>query len=114
MNRCSLCFVAVLMLALGLAAQTAAEGRTSSQPQMGATAQLPSLPPVQSWPVIPWRMENFGMAPQSHEICYRIRAYIFRRDDDHAPQLAGSTTCGPRQPQAKNVHWPKARLVPAD
>ena len=54
------------------------------------------------------------LAGESDGICYKIRAYIFTRDDDHAPELAGSTTCGPRQPRAKNVAWPKARLVPAD
>jgi hypothetical protein len=44
--------------------------------------------------------------------CYKIRAYIFKRDDDHAPELVGSTTCGPRQAHKKNIVWPKARLVP--
>ncbi len=47
------------------------------------------------------------------DICYKIRAYIFKRDDDHAPELLRSTTCGPRQPHAKNAAWPPARLVPA-
>jgi hypothetical protein len=51
---------------------------------------------------------------ESDGICYKIRAYIFKRDDDHAPELKGTTTCGPRQPRAKEVVWPKARLVPAD
>ena len=51
---------------------------------------------------------------ESGGICYKIRAYIFKRDDDHAPEMVGSTTCGPRQPHAKNVVRPKARLVPAD
>lgn len=41
-------------------------------------------------------------APQDN-ICYRIRAYLFRRDDDHAPKLVGSTTCGPRQPRARSA-----------
>ena len=49
-------------------------------------------------------------APDSDNICYRIRAYLFKRDDDHPPQLVGSTTCGPRQPRARNAQWPKARL----
>jgi len=53
-------------------------------------------------------------AAKPDDICYKIRAYIFKRDDDHAPELAGSTTCGPRQPRAQNAVWPKARLVPAD
>lgn len=54
------------------------------------------------------------LARQSDGICYKIRAYIFKRDDDHAPELAGTTTCGPSQPRAKEVVWPKARLIPAN
>ena len=70
------------------------------------TAQQPfALPTPQPEP---------DFAGESGGICYKIRAYIFKRDDDHAPELFGSTTCGPRQPRAKNVAWPKARLVPAD
>ena len=42
------------------------------------------------------------------------RAYIFKRDDDHAPQFVRSTTCGPGQPRAKDAVWPKARFVPAN
>jgi hypothetical protein len=58
--------------------------------------------------------QNRDFANEGDGICYKIRAYIFKRDDDHAPELAGSTTCGPRQPRAKEVVWPKARVVPAD
>lgn len=47
-------------------------------------------------------------------ICYKIRAYIFKRDDDHAPQFVRSTTCGPSQPRSKDAVWPKAKLVPAN
>ncbi len=54
------------------------------------------------------------LAGESDGICYKIRAFIFKRDDDHAPELAGTTTCGPGQPRAKDVVWPKARLVPAE
>ena len=50
----------------------------------------------------------------SEDICYRIRAYMFRRDDDHAPEYVGSTTCGPRNAHTKKVQWPKAKLVPAN
>jgi len=51
---------------------------------------------------------------ESGGICYKIRAYIFRRDDDHAPELIGSSTCGPRQAQFKDAGRPQPRLVPAD
>jgi hypothetical protein len=54
------------------------------------------------------------LASGSDNICYKIRAYIFKRDDDHAPVLKGSTTCGPRQPRARDVGAPKVRLVPAN
>ena len=60
----------------------------------------------------PEQKANF--AAESDAICYKIRAYIFKLDDDHPPELVGSTTCGPRQPHAKNVDWPKARLMPAE
>ncbi len=91
-------------------------------------AQTPGAAPavlaVQNAPVLP---EN-GFAPQvtsqepgrdpaqamSNDICYKIRAYIFKRDDDHAPEFVRSTTCGPRQPHTKAAVWPKAKLVPAN
>jgi outer membrane biosynthesis protein TonB len=57
---------------------------------------------------------NRDFAGESDGICYKIRAYIFKHDDDHAPELKGTTTCGPRQPRAKEVVRPKARLVPAE
>jgi hypothetical protein len=62
--------------------------------------------------LVPQQSADF--AGESNGICYKIRAYIFKRNDDRAPEFTGSTTCGPRQPHAKNVVWPKARLVPAD
>ncbi len=51
---------------------------------------------------------------QSDDVCYRIRAYIFKRDDDHAPEFVRSTTCGPRKPHTKDATWPDAKLVPAN
>jgi hypothetical protein len=55
--------------------------------------------------------DDIALSP-SDDVCYKIRAYIFKRDDDHAPELVGSTTCGPRKAQAKDAAWPKAKLVP--
>jgi hypothetical protein len=57
---------------------------------------------------------DIALAADNDGICYKIRAYIFKRDDDHAPEFVKSTTCGPRQPRAKDAVWPKARIVPAD
>jgi hypothetical protein len=56
--------------------------------------------------------DNIALSP-TDDVCYKIRAYIFKRDDDHAPELVGSTTCGPRKAQAKDAAWPGAKLVPA-
>lgn len=57
---------------------------------------------------------DIALADSNEGICYKIRAYIFKRDDDHAPQFLRSTTCGPGQPRAKDAVWPKARIVPAN
>lgn len=48
------------------------------------------------------------------DVCYKIRAYIFKRDDDHAPQFVRSTTCGPRTPRLKKSERQGARVVPAN
>ncbi len=78
----------------------------------------------QSWSLQPgaqnrWTLQqkkDGDVASLSHNAgtCYRIRAYIFRRNDGHAPEMVGSTTCGPRQAQAKNIRSPKPRLIPAN
>lgn len=99
------------LLAAPLAATDAAQ--PASQPsQIESTDVLVAPTVAAQQPLAP--QQNPDVAGESDGICYKIRAYIFKRDDDHAPELAGSTTCGPRQPRAKEVVWPKARLVPAD
>jgi hypothetical protein len=65
--------------------------------------QLTPLPPAADRAQIP-----------ADDVCYKIRAYIFKRDDDHAPELIRSTTCGPNKPHSKETVWPKAKIVPAD
>ena len=70
-------------------------------------------PPPQSFQLTPSQPRNdAGIVPPDN-ICYKIRAYIFKRDDDHAPEFVRSTTCGPSEPHAKGVAWPKARIIPA-
>jgi len=69
--------------------------------------------PPQSFRSTPAEPPTEGTPMMSDDVCYKIRAYIFKRDDDHAPELVRSTTCGPRQPHAKDAIWPKAKLVPA-
>jgi len=114
MARFTLCFV-LLAVALSHAVQPPAtldQSATSSNlaalsSQMAAASgQLP-LVATES-------RNDIALGAANEGICYRIRAYIFKRDDDHAPQLVRSTTCGPGQPRAKDAAWPKARLVPAD
>ena len=113
MARFILCFV-LLAAALGHAVQPLATTDSSVSgsnlmvlnSQMGVGGQLPLA--VTESP------NDIALAGANEEICYKIRAYIFRRDDDHAPQFVRSTTCGPGQPRAKDAVWPKARLVPAD
>lgn len=56
--------------------------------------------------------DGMALSADNEGICYKIRAYIFKRDDDHAPQFVKSTTCGPRQPRAKDAAWPTDRIVP--
>jgi hypothetical protein len=56
------------------------------------------------------RAQGGPQAPGADDICYRIRAYIFQRDDDHAPKLVGSTTCGPLQPHTRDATWPPAHF----
>lgn len=48
----------------------------------------------------------------SANVCYKIRAYIFKRDDDQAPVLVRSTTCGPRAPHVHDATLPNAKIVP--
>ncbi len=44
-------------------------------------------------------------------VCYKIRAYIFERNDGAAPRLARETTCPPVHPKLNRA---KAKLVPAN
>jgi hypothetical protein len=114
MVRLTLCFV-LLATALGHAVQPLA---TPDTPMVAANFAAPGAPPAitdgQQLPMAMAETPNgFNLGVGDEGICYKIRAYIFKRDDDHAPQFVKSTTCGPRQAHAKNAVWPKAGLVPA-
>jgi hypothetical protein len=105
----------LLSLVLSAAADRAAQPAEPSA--MSATvenfAPLSESGEPQSFQLSPAKTpDDIALSP-SDDVCYRIRAYIFKRDDDHAPELVGSTTCGPRKAQAKDAAWPKAKLVPA-
>ena len=111
-------FPSLLLLASLLAAPLAMTNaaQPASQPLQIQTADVFALQvdAVQQPFALLTPQPNRDFAGESDGICYRIRVYIFKRDDDHAPELVRSTTCGPRQPRAKEIVWPKARLVPAD
>jgi len=79
-----------------------------SSPLLGETGA-----PEQSFQLTPTGSGAHGTQMMPDDVCYKIRAYIFKRDDDHAPEFVRSTTCGPRTPHAKDAVWPKAKLVPA-
>jgi hypothetical protein len=114
MARFTLCFI-LLAAALSHASPPAS---TLDSPFVSSNfAALDSPMATANWqqPLVATESRNdIARASANEGICYKIRAYIFRRDDDHAPQFVRSTTCGPGQPRAKDAVWPKARMVPAD
>lgn len=104
----------LLSLVLSAAADRAAQPAEPS----AVVASLENLPTPQngepqSFQLTPAETPDKNALSPSDDVCYKIRAYIFKRDDDHAPELVGSTTCGPRKAQEKDAAWPKAKLVPA-
>jgi hypothetical protein len=109
MSLPSLLMLALLLTAPLAATDNAPPGQSQTDDLLASQTSAAQQPRALLTP-----QSNRDFDGESDGICYKIRAYIFKRDDDHAPELAGTTTCGPRQPHAKNVVWPKARLVPAD
>ncbi len=107
--------IALLLLTVVLMAgvTTATEPATPSGSSANLTASLAGSAPLQANEGVPSGAGTESSVTPSDYICYKIHAFLFKRDDDHAPQFIGSTTCGPRQPHAKNAEWPKAKLVPA-
>jgi hypothetical protein len=73
-----------------------------------------AVTPAQSFQLSPSQPTADKAETPTDDVCYKIRAYIFKRDDDHAPEFVRSTTCGPNQPHSKNAIWPNAKVVPAD
>jgi hypothetical protein len=101
-----------LLLAAPLAGIEPAQPASPPPVQLQTADVLPAPSADAQQFLVPGQSDDF--AAEGDNICYKIRAYIFKRDDDHSPELTGSTTCGPSQPHAKSVTAPKARLVPAD
>ena len=104
----------VLSVPAGLIAQTSHP--VASGPLIATVENMPSADgsaATQSFQLTPTSPRDDAAVLPPNNICYKIRAYIFKRDDDHAPEMVRSTTCGPRIPHQKNVSVPKAKLVPA-
>ncbi len=114
MVRLTLCFL-LLATALGHAIQPPAKVDNSGSVSNFVVVS-PQTPMVsdQLPLVIKQSPDDMALSADDEGICYKIRAYIFKRDDDHAPQFVKSTTCGPRQAHTENAVWPKARAVPAN
>jgi hypothetical protein len=115
MARFTLCFI-LFAAALGHAIQPPdAPGKSVSPSSVAALdSQVADSWNWQLSPATTASRNDMPLAADNDDICYKIRAYIFKRDDDHVPLYVRSTTCGPRQPRQKNAVWPKARLVPAN
>ena len=122
----SLTSLLLLSMVLAAPADSAVQSTPAAQAgAMVAAVSRPSLnfaqqafdgtpPSPQDFEVTPTATnDNAVLAPSDDHVCYKIRAFIFKRDDDHAPQFVRSTTCPPVRPHTKNVDWPKAKLVPA-
>jgi hypothetical protein len=114
MVRLTLCFV-LLATALGHAVQPpATPDAPMVTPNFAAPGAQPAITDEQQLPLAVAESPNgYNLNGGDDGICYKIRAYIFKPDDDHAPQFVKSTTCGPRQAHAENAVWPKDRIVPA-
>lgn len=112
MSRKSLLIFLILMLSAGALAATKSSNPQSAEPVLLADNSVANTPTqnVQNFQM--GQAQSFAMGP-GDDICYRIRAYIFKRDDDHAPEFVRSTTCGPRAARPKDAKWPDAKLVPA-
>lgn len=105
----------VLSVPVGLIAQTSHP--VESGPLVATVENMPSADgsaTTQSFQITPTSPRDDGAVLPYGDICYKIRAYIFKRDDDHAPEMVRSTTCGPRIPHQKNISVPPAKLVPAN
>jgi hypothetical protein len=88
-------------------------------PALVVLASVSSAPVAsQSQPAAtPTRLSDFTFQSGSEErdnICYKMRTYIFERNDGDAPRLVRETTCPPAKPKLNRSRLPKARMIPAD
>ncbi|WP_041855875.1 hypothetical protein [Candidatus Korobacter versatilis] len=58
---------------------------------------------------------NLSADSQSgNDVCFKMRVYLFERNDDAAPTLVRETTCTTVRPFLHKTKAPKARLIPAN
>jgi hypothetical protein len=81
----------------------------------GASSQ-PQVPGTQPFTIHPESatISAKDLEPARSGICYKIRAYIFERQDDAAPKFVRETTCPPVRPRLNRSEMPKARVIPAE
>ncbi len=116
MSRTSL-FLLLLVVSAAMSCMAQTAHPAAPAPMVATVENLPSLTPTdgsQSFQVTPASPRDDAAVLPYGDICYKIRAYIFKRDGDHAPEIVRSTTCGPRIPHQKNVDGPPAKLIPAN
>jgi hypothetical protein len=101
-----------LLLSMILSAAAAQPAQPSAMVATAENLTSPNGEP-QSFQLTPAQTRDENALSPTDDVCYKIRAYIFKRDDDHAPELVRSTTCGPRKAHTKDAAWPKAKMVPA-
>jgi hypothetical protein len=81
---------------------------------LAASAETPEIVSPQSFLIKPASTNDDNSFTPSDDVCYKIRAYVFKRDDDHAPGLVRSTTCQPSKTHLDKAEWPEARIAPAN
>jgi hypothetical protein len=80
-------------------------------------ALLALASPAPSWQIASSQVQSsiYSGAPDSgHAVCFKMRSYIFERNDDAAPKLVRETTCSSVRPRLNRSKMPKARIVPAN
>ena len=112
--RCAGLFVLAILLTVPLFAAPAEQPAPETNWPAWSSDGMALPPQMEGWSSAPTPRFDFEASDSTTGVCYKIRAYIFKADDDHAPEMKGSTTCQPRQAHLKAVIRPKARVVPAD
>lgn len=97
----------LLLLAVVLSATPATQPASPPQANISTDTQAATDPVEGSS-----SYDQLQVRPNA-DICYKIRAYIFKRDDDHAPRMVGSTTCPSQRPRTRSTDGFVPHLEPA-